>query len=33
LRHRLMLKPEADLEGLTSDSVIAEILSAVKVPK
>jgi MoxR-like ATPase len=33
LRHRLMLKPEADLEGLTADSVIAEILSAVEVPK
>jgi MoxR-like ATPase len=33
LRHRLMLKPEADLEGLSADSVIAEILSAVEVPK
>jgi MoxR-like ATPase len=33
LRHRLMLKPEADLEGLTADSVIAEILGAVEVPK
>jgi MoxR-like ATPase len=33
LRHRLMLKPEADLEGATPDSVIAEILSAVEVPK
>ncbi len=33
LRHRLMLKPEADLEGSTPDSVIAEILSAVEVPK
>ncbi|HEX4642232.1 MAG TPA: MoxR family ATPase, partial [Candidatus Acidoferrales bacterium] len=33
LRHRLMLKPEADLEGLTADSVISEILSAVEVPK
>ena len=33
LRHRLMLKPEADLEGLTADSVIAEILAAVEVPK
>ena len=33
LRHRLMLKPEADLEGLTADSVIAEILSAIEVPK
>jgi MoxR-like ATPase len=33
LRHRLLLKPEADLEGLSADSVIAEILSAVEVPK
>ena len=33
LRHRLMLKPEADLEGLTADSVVAEVLSAVEVPK
>jgi MoxR-like ATPase len=33
LRHRLMLKPEADLEGVTADSVIADILAAVEVPK
>jgi len=33
LRHRLLLKPEADLEGLSADSVIAEILAAVEVPK
>jgi MoxR-like ATPase len=33
LRHRLLLRPEADLEGLSADSVIAEILSAVEVPK
>jgi MoxR-like ATPase len=33
LRHRLMLKPEADLEGATADSVIADILAAVEVPK
>jgi MoxR-like ATPase len=33
LRHRLLLKPEADLEGLTADSVIADILAAVEVPK
>jgi MoxR-like ATPase len=32
LRHRLVLKPEADLEGLTSDAVIAEILASVDVP-
>ena len=33
LRHRLLLKPEADLEGLTADSVVSEILAAVEVPK
>ncbi len=33
LRHRLLLKPEADLEGITADQVIAELLSAVEVPK
>jgi len=32
LRHRLLLKPEADLEGITADQVIAEILAAVEVP-
>ena len=33
LRHRLVLKPEADLEGLTSDQVLADVLGAVEVPK
>ena len=33
LRHRLLLKPEADLEGLTTDQVITQIISAVEVPK
>jgi MoxR-like ATPase len=33
LRHRLLLKPEADLEGMNSDHVIGELLSAVEVPK
>ena len=33
LRHRVVLKPEADLEGLTSDLIIADILKAVEVPK
>ena len=32
-RHRLVLKPEADLEGLTSDQVTTDILAAVDVPK
>jgi MoxR-like ATPase len=33
LRHRILLKPEADLEGLTSDQVIRQVVSAVEVPK
>jgi MoxR-like ATPase len=33
LRHRLILKPEAELEGFDTDRVIAEILAAVAVPK
>ncbi|MGA8101659.1 MAG: MoxR family ATPase [Candidatus Acidiferrales bacterium] len=33
LRHRLMLKPEADLEGLTTDDVVRETLSGVEVPQ
>jgi MoxR-like ATPase len=33
LRHRLLLKPEADLEGLTADQVLEQIISAVEVPK
>jgi MoxR-like ATPase len=32
-RHRLILKPEADLEGLTPDQVTSDILAAVEVPK
>jgi MoxR-like ATPase len=33
LRHRLLLKPEADLEGLTADQVISQVIAAVEVPK
>jgi len=33
LRHRLLLKPEADLDGITADQVIAEVVAAVEVPK
>ncbi|MDR0842881.1 MAG: MoxR family ATPase [Acidobacteriota bacterium] len=33
LRHRLMLRPEADLEGVTADQVVAEIVNSVEVPK
>ncbi len=33
LRHRIILKPEAELEGSDADRVIADILAAVQVPK
>ncbi len=33
LRHRIILKPEADLEGLTADQVVTEVLATVEVPK
>jgi MoxR-like ATPase len=33
LRHRLVLKPEADLEGLTADRVLDDVLGAVEVPR
>ncbi len=32
-RHRILLKPEADLEGLTADQVIQQVIAAVEVPK
>jgi MoxR-like ATPase len=33
LRHRLILKPEAELDGATPDDVVARILSNVPVPR
>jgi MoxR-like ATPase len=33
LRHRLMLRPEAELEGFDTDRVLADVLAAVEVPK
>jgi len=33
LRHRLVVKPEADLEGMTADRVTADIIATVEVPK
>jgi len=33
LRHRIMLRPEADLEGVTADQVLEDVLRAVEVPK
>jgi MoxR-like ATPase len=33
LRHRLVLRPEAELEGFDTDRVLADVLAAVEVPK
>lgn len=33
LRHRLLLKPEAELESIDTDAVIKDILASVEVPK
>lgn len=33
LRHRVMMKPEAELEGQDSDQVLNEIINSVEVPK
>ncbi len=33
LRHRMVLRPEADIEGLTPDDIIARALAAVPVPR
>jgi MoxR-like ATPase len=33
LRHRVILRPEADLEGITPDQILEEVLRAVEVPK
>jgi MoxR-like ATPase len=33
LRHRIVLRPEADLEGLTPDQVIGDVVRTVEVPR
>src|SRR5579872_4457980 len=33
LRHRVILRPEAELEGLATDQVLAEVIGSVAVPK
>jgi MoxR-like ATPase len=33
LRHRMLLKPEADLEGITPDQIVADILAGTAVPQ
>jgi MoxR-like ATPase len=33
LRHRIVLRPESEIEGLTSDDVVADVLGQVPVPR
>ena len=33
LRHRLALRPEAELEGVTADGVVSGVLDTVPVPR
>jgi len=33
LRHRVIVKPEADLEGMTADQILQDVARAVEVPK
>ena len=33
LRHRIVVKPEADLEGVTADQILLEVVRAVEVPR
>jgi hypothetical protein len=33
LRHRVMLRPEAELEGLDADRVLTDVTAAVPVPR
>ena len=33
LRHRLRLRPEAELDGVTADSVVDGVLATVPVPR
>ena len=33
LRHRLVVKPEADLEGVTPDQILQDVIRAVEVPR
>ena len=32
-RHRVILKPEAEIQGVTADDAIGRILAAVEVPR
>ena len=33
LRHRIILTPEREMEGLTTDKVISQILESIEIPR
>ena len=33
LRHRILLRSEAEIEGVTPDSILREIITSVEVPR
>jgi len=33
LRHRIVLKPEAELEGITADQAVDQVLNSVEIPR
>ena len=33
LRHRIVVKPEADLEGITSEQVVEDVIRTIEVPR
>jgi MoxR-like ATPase len=33
LRHRIVLRPDAEIEGLTPDDVLGRVLAGVEVPR
>jgi MoxR-like ATPase len=33
LRHRIKIRPEAELEGVTADAIIDSVLNSVPVPR
>jgi len=33
LRHRIMLTPEKEMEGITNDEVIAQVVQGIEVPR
>jgi MoxR-like ATPase len=33
LRHRMLLRPEAELEGMDTDRVVMDVIASVELPK